>query len=285
MRSRYEKGRATLEQGPWTDELGPFRNVCFAKHVVHYTPNELTWECKTTHCCECSVDLEHHGGLTWCGPVLTKALNGPALDVARWGALWEEVVSEYSRRKLTVPGDVLPALSGLARQFAIAQPGLGKYLGGIWFSQLPDALGWSRFLDGTRETRPRHAIATYEALSWSWASAEADNGVQFFNDRVDGRLLKLMAADGTPSGHDPFGQVSDGYCIVEGDFGPKVYRSTGLEEDDVWALKIRFSDWNLWHSLLLVSSIRVPGAWEMLGLDVAGGYCFEGRGKSVVKIV
>lgn len=192
-----------------------------------------------------------------------------------------------SRRKLTVPGDVLPALSGLARQFAIAQPGLGKYLGGIWSSQLPGALGWSRCLDGTRETRPRHAIATYgyQAPSWSWASAEAGNGVQFFNDRVDGRLLKLIAADCTPSGHDPFGQVSDGYCIVEGDFGPKEYGSTGLGEEDVWALKIRFSDWNLWHSLLLVRSSRVPEAWEMLGLDVAGGYCFEGRGKSVVKIV
>lgn len=80
--------------GPLEGRAWAFQERLLTKRVVHYTPNELTWECKTTHCCECSVDLEHYGGLTWCGPVLTKAMNRPALDVARWGALWEDVVSE-----------------------------------------------------------------------------------------------------------------------------------------------------------------------------------------------
>lgn len=264
---REEQGHTG--SGPLNGRAWTFQERLLAKRVVHYTPNELKWECKTSHRCECS-EL-NYGGFN---PALAEALNSTT-DVKTLGALWAKVVSEYSRRKLTVPGDVLPALSGLARKFA--RPELGKYLAGIWSSQLPDALSWRC---KTGKMLKRHAA--YQAPSWSWASVESGSGVQFFNGAP---LLKLIAAECTPSGQDPFGQVSDGCCIVEGEFGPKKYGSTGLQEDDIWALKIGFSDWNLWHSLLLKRSSRVPGAWEMLGQDVAGDYCFEGRGKSIVKIV
>lgn len=255
-----------LSEAPLHGRAWTFQERLLARRVIHYTPNELTWECKALFCCECSVS--QYGGLN---PDITSALSDTT-DVETMGAVWTNIVSEYSARKLTVPGDVLPALSGLARQFA--RPEMGKYLAGIWYSQLPEALSWRS------KSRSKSPPATYRAPSWSWASMEEGRGVEYFNGTP---LLKLIDADCTPSGEDPYGQISDGYCIVEGEFGP--YDHPTVLGRDIWALKIGFSDWNLWHSLLLRRSKRVSEAWEMLGQDVAGDGCFEGRGKSIVKIV
>ena len=49
--------------------------------------------------------------------------------------------------------------------------------------------------------------------------------------------------------------------------------------------KVSFTDWNIWHSLLLARSKRVSGAWQMIEFGAEGDHSFYSRGKSVLRIV
>ncbi|AEO71752.1 uncharacterized protein THITE_2028118, partial [Thermothielavioides terrestris NRRL 8126] len=79
--------------------------------------------------------------------------------------VWDGVVWEYSKRKLTVPGDKLPAVSSVATRLSeLANGVLGRYYAGIWEATLPHALLWHPTPDGGKR------FAEYVAPSWSWAS-------------------------------------------------------------------------------------------------------------------
>lgn len=54
---------------------------------------------------------------------------------------WYDVLSAYTQRSLTVPSDKLPALSGLASEFA-RHVG-DEYVAGLWRNNLPQDLLWS----------------------------------------------------------------------------------------------------------------------------------------------
>jgi hypothetical protein len=261
-----------------------FQERLLARRVVHYSPSELIWECKTHPRCECS-------GIKW--PVQSIGYNpGTSLKTEVAGSLaagetakhasraWHSIVSQYTARQLTVQTDRLPALSGLARQFAFPQ--MGKYLAGTWYSQLPDALDWSI-------KNPRRPEG-YRAPSWCWASLD---GPVSYDTLGGARCVELIDAGCTPAGEDPYGEVMDGYIVVKGEFGPSNrsyhegddYDVPVDETEELWALKLKRSDWNIWYSLFLRRSKRVEGAWERVGLGIEGNSCFNGRGKSVVRIV
>jgi hypothetical protein len=253
-----------------------------ARRVIHYGPSELFWECRTHARCECSgiqrPDLarDYTPGKSFKSEVVEALAMGEAAEHA--GRAWRSVVSQYSARKLTFKTDRLPALSGLAEQFAYPQ--MGKYLAGIWYSQLPDALDW-------HITNPRKTDE-YLAPSWCWASLD---GAHITHGGA--REVELIDADCTPAGDDPYGAVSDGYIVVRGEFGPipkpwrdaKEYDVSVGENEDVWALKMRFADWDLWHALLLRKSQRVDGSWERIGNGVVSDVCFDGREKTIIRIV
>ena len=181
---------------------------------------------------------------------------------------------------MIVRNDRLPALSGLAKQFAV--PYAGRYLAKIWYSQLPDGLDWivknAKKPDG------------YRAPSWCWVSL---NEPDEYSTHGGAREIEIIEPGYTPAGEDPYGEVSDGYIIVKGEFGrvnkawheKEDYDVVIDEDEEMWALKLNSSDWNIWHSLLLRRSTRVQGAWESVGLETEGNSCFEGRGKTIVKIV
>jgi hypothetical protein len=105
--------------------------------------------------------------------------------------------------------------------------------------------------------------------------------------------VELIDASCALAGEDPYGEVMDGYIVVKGQFGPSNrsyhegddYDVPVDETEELWALKLKRSDWNIWYSLFLRSSKRVEGAWERVGLGIEGESCFDGRGESVVRIV
>ncbi|KAK3396576.1 HET-domain-containing protein [Sordaria brevicollis] len=87
-------------------------------------------------------------------------------------ALWETLVERYTRCKITYPSDKLPALSGLAQAFSIAQGSefaldANSYLAGLWRPFLPRALCWA-----VTEDYQTYPCDQYRAPSWSWTSGE-----------------------------------------------------------------------------------------------------------------
>lgn len=75
---------------------------------------------------------------------------------------WDLILTEYTSRGITNLADKLPALAGIAKQYAEIHH--GHYLAGLWAEDLPLALLW-RF-HGKSTTKKRNI----ESPSWSWAS-------------------------------------------------------------------------------------------------------------------
>ena len=262
-----------------------FQERLLARRMIHFSPTELVWECKTHARCECSgIEWPNEVGTAYNPGTSLKTEVAGALDVAekaQYGVdAWHSIVSQYTARHLTVPNDRLPALSGLARLFAF--PHAGRYLAGMWSAQLPDGLDW-QIKDATKPD-------VYRAPSWCWASLD---GRVDYTTHGGVTELKLIKAECTPAGEDAYGAVSGGYIIVKGEFGPTAIEDRRERDfdipidqrEDVWALKLNMSDWKIWHSLLLIRSQRVKGAWQRVGLAIEGDKCFEGREKSTIKIV
>ncbi|KAI8624349.1 heterokaryon incompatibility protein-domain-containing protein [Xylariaceae sp. FL1651] len=243
-----------------------FQERMLACRVVHFTSNELVWECNT-HCrCECS-ELDGKGSQN-------KFSEGRSLktffaETSEPQRTWETVVESYSVRQLTVATDLLPALSGLARR--LSSPELGTYLAGLWSSQLPDALLWYTF-DSQRTKE-------YRAPSWSWASHTGEvrvipeMGYQYGNI-----CAEVLSAECCSAGGDPYGAVTDGYLVLKGEL-KSFDRPQDEEHREVWALRVRER-----QAVLLERSQRVDGAWEMIGSDYMEDV-FNGNGTSIVKIV
>ncbi|KAF2233286.1 HET-domain-containing protein, partial [Viridothelium virens] len=83
-------------------------------------------------------------------------------------AYWEELITTYSRMKLTHATDRLPALSGLASDF---QGVIGaRYLAGVWENDIVRELAW-RILSNEMVKPPAILSSDYIAPSWSWAAA------------------------------------------------------------------------------------------------------------------
>lgn len=154
-----------------------FQERFLAPRSLNFGKFELSWECRTKKACEvslCSAESETLPGIS------IKVLMAYHADQ------WFEIVSQYSKRMLTVPSDKLVALSGVARVFAL---GSGKtYVAGLWKEDLVRQLTWRT--DFPKET----IVDMYRAPSWSWASI--DGPISMINFRRASQVddSKLLVA-------------------------------------------------------------------------------------------
>ncbi|PSN70694.1 HET-domain-containing protein, partial [Corynespora cassiicola Philippines] len=125
-----------------------FQELLLSPRVIYFCRNEVVWECREHLTCECG------------------ALSSPAalesLSKIHLAGQWHRFVEEYSRLRITVQSDVLPAIAGVA---AI----LGKrtdagYIAGLWKENLVWDMCWM-----TREPEKAKRPNIYRAPSFSWA--------------------------------------------------------------------------------------------------------------------
>ncbi|KAK9420684.1 putative heterokaryon incompatibility protein [Seiridium unicorne] len=232
----------SLHTRAWT-----YQERLLATRIIHYTANELVWECSSG--CHCEYRQRQH--------------YDPANQDERGVEIGHRALQ---CENLTVQSDKLTALAGLARRFST--PSMGKYLAGIWYSQLPDALAW-------RIQLPKKP-GQYRAPSWSWASLDGEvMGIGSAFRTEGANCIKALDAGCTPAGEDPFGAVSDGYILLQGKFAP-------LDPDKgTWALKIK----SFGLSLILKRSVRVDGAWKRIDAEHVNNDVFLDRQNSIVRIV
>lgn len=69
------------------------------------------------------------------------ALNFQNRSLTWLAGTWERIVTEYSSLELSKPTDKLPAVSGVAKQFAKPKS-LGRYLAGLWENTLHLDMLW-----------------------------------------------------------------------------------------------------------------------------------------------
>ena len=168
------------EQSPFT-RAWALQERLLAPRIIHYTKNEVIWECSSSACCECKKmpdwPLENLKLST------TATLNNSA-NVREMAAQWRWLVMNYGSRELTRPSDILPALSGLAQKFSRGLV-LGDYVAGLWANDLLDGLLWVS-VDGVRPGR-------FLAPSWSWASVISDK--LFYPEYCDEELNQRCRRD------------------------------------------------------------------------------------------
>ncbi|KAK6065984.1 HET domain-containing protein [Seiridium cupressi] len=248
----------SLHTRAWT-----YQERLLATRIIHYTANELVWECSSGCHCECR-QLQHYDPADQYD--IGLSLQSHYFRYIGTNEGWKSVIEHYSVRNLTVQSDKLTALAGLARRFSTLS--MGKYLAGIWYSQLPDALPW-------RIQLPKKP-GQYRAPSWSWASLDGEvMGIGSAFRTEGANCVKVLDAGCTPAGEDPFGAVSDGYILLEGKFAP-------LDPDKgTWALKIK----SFGLSLILKRSVRVDGAWKRIDAEHVNNDVFLDRQNSIVRIV
>lgn len=175
-----------------------FQERLLSPRVVHFSAQELYWECREAVACECSwikgSKEEETQRLSSISEYLLRSMLGKishSIKLSSQSAQvlkdrWHEIVEEYTRLDLTFEKDKFPALSGAAKQMQRVRD--VKYIAGLWEDNLIDDLLWrTSALSAERASK-------WRAPTWSWASI---NGrIQYFsksNDvsRTYARILKI----------------------------------------------------------------------------------------------
>lgn len=151
----------------WHGELNhrawPLQERILAPAVLHYGRDQLLWECNNDH-------LYSETGATedWGGIVIRLADMAGAPSAFGTKDLWDCIIDDYTARQLSVPSDRLLALSGLASKLRKDKTRSGRYVAGLWESDLDFQLLWSsaeeRDTNYGKSAKPNLHIST-----WSWA--------------------------------------------------------------------------------------------------------------------
>lgn len=198
-----------------------------SNRLLHYTTDELMWDCNETRRCECgntlgATDISENSN------ALLRRLDLPISEIEEWHLwmMWQGFVETFSMRKLSFEPDKLPALAGLAEQFvAHLERRFGRkpvYLAGIWDVSLLRHICWSVSYSRMSwrphgEYRPRRP-EIWRAPTWSWCSVEAP--IDMMKARVFEPSAEVVEAVVVPKYPDlyPLGEVKDrsGKLVLRG---------------------------------------------------------------------
>ncbi|PMD35079.1 HET-domain-containing protein [Hyaloscypha variabilis F] len=217
-----------------------YRDTCVSKRAwtlqefilaprsLLYTSSQLVWECQSRKYCESDDNSQdsdenelYYGTKRFFITPSTKWGQPPELQKYFEPSFrWYCLVNDYFFRDITYETDILPAISGLAREIQL-QTG-HTYAAGIWIEEICKGLLWQAYGGGRMPE-------AYRAPSWSWASLKSSpegcasrNYIDFYlhlgflRPEVEERRASLISYELIPKDSDPFGCVSSGYISIRG---------------------------------------------------------------------
>lgn len=146
--------------------------------------------------------------------LIPKAVASKKVE-AVWQA-WQRIVEQYSARGLTVQGDKLPAISGIASKIRKATH--SDYLAGLWKGNLASDLLWQASPQ-TSAIAGNYALETWRAPSFSWASLDSAITYTVLTDEERDTFtptVTLLASRIVPSGLNPLGTLSEASLTIRG---------------------------------------------------------------------
>ncbi|TID15593.1 HET-domain-containing protein [Venturia nashicola] len=213
-----------------------FQERLLTPRTLHFAGAEILFECAEGIFCECGHAMDGYWrsigdqgrrmGMEGMDDGAVVRRKSPQ------SLRWTQYVTAYSALNLTFASDRLPAISGLARDYACRKStqDTGQFLAGLWRSNIYDELVWfvgapllrHRARDALEHDLGRGPEAKfwtarkaregkYIAPSWSWASvSEAVNYRTPANDRP---LCQVLETFLSLSGADEFGSVTTGCAL------------------------------------------------------------------------
>ncbi|KAK4210668.1 heterokaryon incompatibility protein-domain-containing protein, partial [Rhypophila decipiens] len=233
----------------------------------------LFWECRSS----VGSDSLPDGFPGRLGPAYLVCGRG----VGRGGWNWLHIVEKYTATRMTVPGDKLPALAGIARAQHVAATAAAKlgdnnrhdqYLAGMWRERFLLQLGW---WVAQKRKRRRPRPREWRAPSWSWAAVDgpARFSPHWEEDELMGRAMKFLRVVDvwtTPAGPDPFGAVTRGELTFACEGMVRGWLVVEGHDDGDGAVVLGEADWTETRQPVRVD--RLSGRREYFGvlLDCSG---------------
>ncbi|KAE9374107.1 HET-domain-containing protein [Stipitochalara longipes BDJ] len=189
-----------LDLFPLLSRAWVYQERLLSTAVLHFGPQELSWECKETSICECGF-ASAHKPISQQRVMLGRKIKPSELLLNCVGdtealcrsSLWHRMVSDFAGLELTKYSDRLPAIAGLAKilkPFKKSSPPLPLYAYGIWADSAIVDLCWYT-------GRPdRHD--KLELPSWSWAAVSMGVGYNQFDEGAATQYIhaKVISIDG-----------------------------------------------------------------------------------------
>jgi hypothetical protein len=209
-----------------------YQERLLAPRVLHFSAEELVWECAESFCCECSCIRSPSPKFTHANRLRTGVPDELAL-------YWRRLVMAFSGLALTHFSDRLPALSGLAKQFSGLRK--GPYLAGLWGDSFLSDLMWrpSPFRTSI-PLRPKDSRAPdSRAPTWSWVSVEAEIWFEARYDEIVHPFCTILDVSCVPSSQDLTGRVSSGDLRVSGYLiKVKMTRRANFGKESTWVVDV-----------------------------------------------
>ncbi|KAK2600136.1 hypothetical protein QQS21_005151 [Conoideocrella luteorostrata] len=231
-RDTYPLGQV-LSSDPLTKRGWTLQERELSSRIVHYSRDSIRWECGAARA---SLEFpwgDHFsfdaGRLFDGGSSDRPALIGPPRSpsqpmdaITKQRISWFELVHRYSSRSLTNQGDILPAVSGIAR--SIAAQTSDEYFAGLWKSYFAHCLLWASDWHVGRGFTQHSRPPRYLAPSWSWASVKGPihylswvNGYwHSFNQNTDPTYEPKVIDISLQASSDAYGILTGGHLKVEG---------------------------------------------------------------------
>ncbi|KAI3337550.1 heterokaryon incompatibility protein-domain-containing protein [Xylariaceae sp. AK1471] len=179
-----------------------------SRRNLHFSRDQVVWECRSDSTCETFPDgapfkeiprsLKHR---------FARVIYGGDQGPQSHTEVWNVLVSEYTRCKLSFASDKLIAFGGIASAFSGP---LGRhYVAGMWLDNLAYQLCW---------VGKRRAGQSYTAPSWSWASTEGPVRSAFLPLHPSHvvRQMEVLEAHVDLVSQNSYGQLNGGYLRVAG---------------------------------------------------------------------
>ncbi|KAF2489301.1 HET-domain-containing protein [Lophium mytilinum] len=207
--SHYDDDVASID--PLEKRAWAFQERLLSARVLVFSLHELRWECNIMGCCECHGYDEH--SVTWHVDTphpYSRAMFSRKNRRDLYLFWYNEIIPRFTRASLTKGNDKLPALSGVVQVLSNILE--DQYVAGVWYDGSIEGLLWMG-----RNRGKHHISGTYRAPSFSWASLDCeviyDTYGAFAKELLFTEVVELRC---TPAGLDPFGEVLDGYVILNG---------------------------------------------------------------------
>jgi hypothetical protein len=229
--------QSPLKQRAWT-----LQEQLISRRFISFDEEQLFWECKSGSYWEgwaldasslfsweqseaSELEQMYSQSLWHFNPTLIgKSPTGSPLDE------WYLTLEEFKQRNIKYFTDMLPAISGLAREFALKTG--DDYLAGIWKSDFARGLSW-HVLSWNAHDGERPETDSTSAPSWSWASqqfhkicgiAEPDILYTFGKERQVAHHIPLpqllapilVKTEIIPHHSDKLGKIKSGKLFLEG---------------------------------------------------------------------
>lgn len=136
LRKTSDVGFAPIYESHLNKRAWALQEWALSRRIVHFTEEELVWECEQEAACECSIGKKIMAPIS---NVFVRPLRGFTEDLLALYDQWMSIIYDFSKRSITYETDRLPAISGIAEAFSKRTK--DEYICGIW-KNCPSTLVW-----------------------------------------------------------------------------------------------------------------------------------------------